>query len=121
MLPGFQNAFETSTSMRSPSKRLNKGKGKMGCDPLVADAAFYNTSHGLAQQSLDALRFPLEDRISTFQESEARPLSPIPLTLEAGQAKGGNMDAALINDENEEVSTPLDSIEDVNWKLEVYS
>jgi hypothetical protein len=67
MLPGFQNAFETSTPMRSPSKRLNKGKEKV----KDMDAAIINT--------------------------------------------------AIIDDETEETPMLLDSIEDVNWKLEVCS
>ena len=122
MLPGFQNAFETSTPMRSPSKRLNKGKGKMEYGSLAADAPFHNTSHGLSQQSLDILQFSPEERINGFQGSGPIPLSVSALTLDPGQAKDEDMDAAgliNINDESEEASTPLDSIEDVNWKLEV--
>ena len=121
ILPGFQNAFETSTPMRSPSKRLNKGKGKMGYDLLVADAPFYNTSRDLSQQSLDILQSPQEG-FNDFQESAAKPLSPSPLMLETDQTRDKDMDtAAIINDESEEVPIPLDSIEDVNWKLEVCS
>ncbi|KAF5321014.1 hypothetical protein D9619_001891 [Psilocybe cf. subviscida] len=33
MLPGFENAFETSTPMRSPSRRPDKGKAKMFAEP----------------------------------------------------------------------------------------
>ena len=122
MLPGFQNAFETSTPMRSPSKRLNKGKGKMEYDQLVADAPLYNTSRGLSQQHLDTLQFPPQEGFIGSQESPANQLSPIPLMLEKGQTKDKDMDAAsTINDESEEVLLPLDPIEDVNWKLEVCS
>ena len=121
MLPGFQNAFETSTPMRSPSKRLNKGKGKMGYDPLVADAPFYNTSHDLSQQNLYILQSPQEG-FHGFQESAAKPLSPSPSMLETGQTKDKDMDtAAIIIDESEETPIPFDDIEDVNWKLEVCS
>ena len=121
MLPGFQNAFETSTPMRSPSKRLNKGKGKMGYDLLVADAPFYNASCDLSQQGLDILQSSQEG-FSGFQESVAKPLSPSPSMLETGQTKDKDMDtAAIINDESEEAPISLDSIEDVNWKLEVCS
>jgi hypothetical protein len=122
MLPGFHNAFETSTPMKSPSKRLNKGKGKIEYDLLVADAPFYNSSRGLSQQSLDILQFPSQEGFDGFQESAAKPLSPCPLMLETGQSKDKDMDtAAIINDESEEAPIPLDSIEDVNWKLEVCS
>lgn len=122
VLPGFQNAFETSTPIRSPSKRSNKGKGKMEYGPLAVDATFCDTSRGLSQQSLDILQFPPEERINDFQESTAIPLPASPLTLETGQTKDEDMDAvAIINDESEEASIPLDSIEDVNWKLEVCS
>jgi hypothetical protein len=117
MLPGFQNAFEPSTPMRSPSKRFNKGKGKMEYESLVADTPFYNTS----RQSPDILQFPREEGINGFQESAARPLSPSSLTLETGQSKDEDMDTAMTNDESEEASIPLDPIEDVNWKLEVCS
>jgi len=119
MLPGFQNAFETSTPMKSPSKRLNKGKGKMEYSPLAVDSTFYNTSRDLSQQNLDILQFPPEDGINAFQESEARPLSASSLTFEPGQAKDEDTDViAIINEENEDTLL-LDSIEDVNWKLEV--
>ena len=122
MLPGFQNAFETSTPMRSPSKRLNKGKGKMEYGPLTADAPFYNTSRGLSQQSLDILQLPPEAEINSFQESRARLISPSPLTLETSQTKDEDMDTvAIISDESEEAPIPLDFIEDINWKLEVCS
>lgn len=117
MLPGFQNAFETSTPMRSPSKRLNKGKGKMGYDQLVADAPFNNTSRSLSQQNLDIL---LQEGFNDSQESLAKPLPLSPLMLEKGQIKDQEMDTATtINDESEEALMPLDSIEGVNWKLEV--
>ena len=122
MLPGFQNAFETSTPMRSPSKRLHKGKGKIECDQLVADAPFYNTSRGLSQQSLNTLQFPPQEGFDDSQEPAPEPLSPSPLMLEKGQTKDMDMDtASIINDESEEAPIPLDSIEDVNWKLEVCS
>lgn len=119
MLPGFQNAFETSTPMRSPSKRLNKGKGKMEYDPLVPDeTTFYHTSRGLSQQNLDVSQLPPEEGINVFQEPAARSTSPLP--LETSQTKDEDMDAtAVINDEIEETSIPFDSIEDVNWKSEV--
>ena len=120
MLPGFQNAFETSTPMRSPSKRLNKGKGKMEYDQLVADAPFYNTSRGLSQQGLDILQSPQEE-FNGSQESAAKPLFPNPLMLNTSQTKDKDMDTAIINDESEETAMLLDSIEDVNWKLEVCS
>jgi hypothetical protein len=121
MLPGFQNAFETSTPVRSPSKRLNKGKGKMEYDQLVADAPFYNTSRDLSQQGLDILQFPPQEGFNGSQESAAKPLFPNPLMLEAGQTKDKDMDIAIINDEREETPMLLDSIEDFNWKLEVCS
>jgi len=122
MLPGFQNAFETSTPMRSPSKRLSKGKGKMEYDQLVADTPFYNTSRGLSQQGLDILQFPPQERFNDPLEFPANPLSPSPSMPEKGQTKDQDMDTATnITDENEEALIPLDSIEDVNWKLEVCS
>ena len=122
MLPGFQNAFESSTPMRSPSKRLNKGKGKMEYDQLVADAPFYNTSRGLSQQNLDISQFPPQEGFNGSLELAAKPLSPSPFVLEKGQTKDQEMDTAtVINDESEEAPIPLDSIEDVNWKLEVCS
>jgi hypothetical protein len=121
MLPGFQNAFETSTPIRSPSKRLNKGKGKMEYDQLVADTPFYNISRGLSQQSLDILQFPPQEGFNGSQEFAEKPRSPNPLMLETGQTKDRDMDTATINDESEEAPIPLDSIEDVNWKLEVCS
>ena len=117
MLPGFQNAFEISTPMRSPSKRLNKGKGKMEFDQLVADAPFHNMSRS---QNLDILQFPPQEQLNDSQESPAKPLPPSPLMFEKGQIKDQEMDTATtINDESEEALMPLDSIEGVNWKLEV--
>jgi hypothetical protein len=122
MLPGFQNAFETSTPMRSPSKRLNKGKGKMEYGALAADTPFCNTFRGLSQQSLDISQIPPEEGMNGFQESAARPLSPSPLRLETGQTKDEDMDTvAVIDDESEEAPLLLDLIGDVNWKLEVCS
>ena len=120
MLPGFQNAFETSTPMRSPSKRLNKGKGKMEYDQLVADAPFNITSRSLSQKNLDILQLPLQEGFNESQESPAKPLFLSPLILEKGQINDQEMDTATtINDESEEALMPLDSIEGVNWKLEV--
>lgn len=120
MLPGFQNAFETSTPMRSPSKRLNKGKGKMEYEQLAADEQFYNSSRGLSQQNI--LQFPPQERFNGSQESAAKPLSPSPFVLEKGLTKDQEMDTAtIINDESEEAPITLDSIEEVNWKLEVCS
>ena len=117
MLPGFRNAFETSTPMRSPSKRLNKGKGKMEYVQLVADEPFYNTSRGLSQQNILQ---PPQEGFNGSQVFVTKPLSPSPFVVEKGQTNDQEMDTVtIINDESEEATITLDSIEEVNWKLEV--
>ncbi|KAF8161182.1 hypothetical protein B0H34DRAFT_369698 [Crassisporium funariophilum] len=121
MLPGFQNAFVTSTPMKSPTKRLNKGKGRLD---YVSDTFGGQPSqdfHNLPQETIDLTQSMPDD--ATMSQGADKTAEPTPYNLlgpKSLPAKDDDMDADVVEENEEDPSLEIpDVIEEINWKAKL--
>ena len=115
-LPGFQNAFETSTLARSPSKKTNKGKTKMESTISLDQIEL---PFGYSQPIISAPSQLVEKSTKAQQGySFTHPKSSAPSGPEETQVTNDEMD--VVGAENEDVLMEEDLYEPINWKPEVH-
>ncbi|KAH9485062.1 hypothetical protein JR316_0001968 [Psilocybe cubensis] len=123
-LPGFQNAFETSTPIFSPSKKMDKGKGKAEDDFAIfgnedlpnifpSQPMFGSTNHTprpkLKTTDSQVLKQDV-DRIPLFMGSDKYAFS---------QTTNRYMDAAPTDSDEDALMDVAENFEAVNWKSEL--
>ncbi|KDR75799.1 hypothetical protein GALMADRAFT_248513 [Galerina marginata CBS 339.88] len=116
-LPGFENAFEASPPLRSPSKR-DKGKGKANQD-------FSLSGGGLSQASYTQHVPGPSQSQSHFLRNQTLPQDLNPMAFASGssvhdpsQVKSENMDVVIESDE-EPLAEEIEVFVSINWKAEL--
>ncbi|KAF8967852.1 hypothetical protein BDZ97DRAFT_1916437 [Flammula alnicola] len=120
MLPGFENAFETSTPLRSPSKQLDKGKGKVVQDSAIFGPETSNAFRPLSQVS-QGPQFQSQPvaRHAQQQEIFTLPISSGPFI--SGQSQTNDQDVDMLPGECDEdlEAEELEPFEPINRKAEL--
>lgn len=117
-LPGFQNAFMTSTPLRPSQQRPNKGKQRE-IETQLQDAPFPSILHVPLSPPTSSMNLPrLPEPIIKQGNLHDEPL------LTQGFDGDGDIEMVVDDDEAmifEEAEEEVDPIEPFNWKIEVLS
>jgi hypothetical protein len=119
-LPGFHNAFMTSTPLRSSQQRQNKGKlrdiGGISTHETPFPSTFHLAASPPSSPAQHLQRLDIKPRNVNRQEETA-------LALESQRVADGDVEMAVDDDEgvifDEESGEEIDAIEPFNWKIEV--
>lgn len=120
MLPGFENAFETSTPIRSPTRRLDKGKGKMFSEPEPVPQPsqifrpLSQISQGYTQPRSEAV-FGTQRHLDAFS-----PAMSIVIRAESqSQVKDEDIEMTPPESDDDPFMDEQDPFVPINWKSEV--
>lgn len=120
MLPGFENAFDTSTPLRSSPKRSEKGKGKMIQDSNLFAPDLPRGFRPLSQISQGHTQQPRESAISHPQLDNF--LAPAPtnhVVATSSQLNDEDMDMLPLESDEDVLAEEGEMFEPINWKAEV--
>ncbi|KAJ3506603.1 hypothetical protein NLJ89_g6781 [Agrocybe chaxingu] len=116
-LPGFQNAFDTSTPIRSPSRRAGKGKAKM---EQIFGGDSINDPSSPSQRSpiLSQLQFESPPNICPPPATKNNPPSSDISAPESNRPDDDGMDI-VVADSEEDVAGEDEPFESINLKNEL--
>lgn len=121
MLPGFENAFETSTPRKSPSKKSVRSKEEP-IEPPIFRSESSNVrlpsqlSQGSSQFQFEPLARENDHQETTLvQRSIRRTTSP-----EQSQI-GNDMHVLPVESDEDPLLEEIDIVEPINWKAEVHN
>jgi hypothetical protein len=117
MLPGFENAFESSTPLRSHQVRiLDKGEGRIDDDSMVFGAG---VGPSFSQSMPTSSKFQVPGQGNQGTESNQANSMP-PSLPEKSQTNHEEMDVVgLTEGEDDLVVDELDVLESINLKAQV--
>ena len=120
MLPGFENAFETSTPRKSPSKRIARVKEERIIEPPIFGPDTKNDLRLPSQLSQGPSQFQFEPLPKQTEAHEIFTLGQRSgPTSEQSQTNDIEMDMAPMESDEDIVLEELDMIQPTNWKAEV--
>lgn len=119
-LPGFQNAFMTSTPLRPSQQRPNKGKQREIGGTQLHDAPFPSVFHIPVSPPSSPIHRPRRPETNTKGGYLTNPLEePVPaqdFDIDGDVEMAAEDDETMIFEEAEE---EVDPVEPFNWKIEV--
>lgn len=121
MLPGFENAFVTSTPRKSPSKKTAKVKEERIIEPPIFGIETKNDLRLPSQLSQGPSQFQFEPLAKQTEAHEIFTLQQRsgPTSSEQSQINDIEMDVAPMESDEDIVLEELDMIQPTNWKAEV--
>ncbi|KAF9481529.1 hypothetical protein BDN70DRAFT_522704 [Pholiota conissans] len=121
MLPGFENAFETSTPRRSPSKRIDKGKMAIAQESSVFGPDATNGLHPLPHVSQGPSQFQHEPVRKPTQPQEVLgiPDPSGPSATQQLQPNDDDMEVVAIESDEDPGAEEMETIDPINWKAEL--
>lgn len=123
-LPGFQNAFETSTPVFSPSKKPDKGKKKTETDFTMFDSEVLPNSFPSQPMVGSGNYTPRPKPQITNSQALKEDIDRIPVFMESSysgfsQTNNADMDVAPTESDEDALTEEPETFDGVNWKAEV--